>query len=88
MNRLAEKSLKTLEYYAVLELLAEEAASSQGKNQCMALRPVTDLEQAEIYMKQTSDAKNIMTIKGSPSLGGIREITGALKRAEMGLTSL
>ena len=61
MNRLAEKSLKTLEYYAVLELLAEEAASSQGKNQCMALRPVTDLEQAEIYMKQTSDAKNIMT---------------------------
>lgn len=84
MNRLAEKSLKTLEYYAVLELLAEEAASSQGKNQCMALRPVTDLEQAEIYMKQTSDAKNIMTIKGSPSLGGIREITGALKRAEMG----
>lgn len=84
MNRLAEKSLKTLEYYAVLELLAEEAASSQGKNQCMALRPVTDLEQAEIYMKQTSDAKNIMTINGSPSLGGIREITGALKRAEMG----
>lgn len=84
MNRLAEKSLKTLEYYAVLELLAEEAASSQGKNQCMALRPATDLEQAEIYMKQTSDAKNIMTIKGSPSLGGIREITGALKRAEMG----
>ena len=84
MNRLAEKSLKTLEYYAVLELLAGEAASSQGKNQCMALRPVTDLEQAEIYMKQTSDAKNIMTIKGSPSLGGIREITGALKRAEMG----
>ncbi len=84
MNRLAEKSLKTLEYYAVLELLAEEAASSQGKNQCMALRPVTDLEQAEIYMKQTSDAKNIMVSKGSPSLGGIREINGALKRAEMG----
>ena len=84
MNRLAEKSLKTLEYYAVLELLAEEAASNQGKNQCMALRPVTDLEQAEIYMKQTSDAKNIMTKQGSPSLGGIREISGALKRAEMG----
>ena len=83
MNRLAEKSLKTLEYYAVLELLAEEAASNQGKNQCMALRPVTDLEQAEIYMKQTSDAKNIMTKQGSPSLGGIREINGALKRAEM-----
>lgn len=84
MNRLAEKSLKTLEYYAVLELLAEEAASNQGKNQCMALRPVTDLEQAEIWMKQTSDAKNIMTKQGSPSLGGIREINGALKRAEMG----
>ena len=84
MNKLAEKSLKTLEYYAVLELLAEQAASSQGKKQCMALRPVTDLEQAEIYMKQTSDAKNIMTKQGSPSLGGIREITAALKRAEMG----
>ena len=84
MNRLAEKSLKTLEYYAVLELLAEEAASNQGKNQCMALRPVTDLEQAEIWMQQTSDAKNIMTKQGSPSLSGIREINGALKRAEMG----
>lgn len=84
MNKLAEKSLKTLEYFAVLELLSQEASSSQGKQKCMALRPTNDLDEAQMLMKQTSDAKNIMIKQGSPSLSGIREVTGGLKRAEMG----
>ena len=38
MNRLGEKSLKTLEYYEILERLAAQAASEAAKEKCRALR--------------------------------------------------
>lgn len=83
MNRLGEKSLKTLEYFTVLDLLAGQASSERGRELCRALRPVTDREEAALWLKQTSDAKDLMVRQGSPSLGGIRNVLGALKRADI-----
>ena len=83
MNKLGEKSLRTLEYFTVLELLAAEASSERGRELCMALRPVTDREEAALWLRQTTDAKDMMVKQGSPSLGGIRNVLGALKRADI-----
>ena len=66
MNKLGEKSLKTLEYYEILERLAAQAASDAAKEKCRALRPLDDHEQAQIRMDQTTDAKNRMVRHGSP----------------------
>ena len=44
MNKLGEKSLKTLEYYEILEKLAGQAASQAAKEKCRALRPLDDRE--------------------------------------------
>ena len=81
MNRLAEKSLKTLEYFTVLSQLAGQAASEEGRNRCMELRPAQDLEDAQILLDQTSAAKDMMVRQGSPSLGGIRSVGTILRRA-------
>lgn len=84
MNKLGEKSLKTLEYFRILDRLAEQAASEKGKELCRALRPLDDREQAELWMRQTSDAKELMIRQGSPGFGGIREVGAILSRADRG----
>lgn len=86
MNRLAEKSLRTLEYFTVLELLAAQTVSAHGRELALALHPMTDREDAAISLRQTTDAKNMMVRNGSPTLGGIRDITAALRRCEVGGT--
>ena len=86
MNRLGEKSLKTLEYYEILERLAAQAASDAAKEKCRALRPLDDHEQAQVWMDQTTDAKNRMIRHGSPSFGGIRAVGAILQRADRGGT--
>ena len=84
MNQLGEKSLLTLEYPAILERLAANAASKKGKETALALRPMTDFEDAQLAMRQTTDAKNLMLRNGSPTLGGIREVLPSLSRADRG----
>ena len=40
MTQLFEKSIETLELPRVLALLADEAATEEGKERCLALRPL------------------------------------------------
>ncbi len=84
MNRLAQKSLHTLEYFTVLELLAAQTVSAHGRELALALRPISDREEAALSLRQTTDAKEMMVKNGSPTLGGIRDITAALRRCEVG----
>ena len=84
MNRLGEKSLRTLEYFTVLDQLAAQTVSARGREMALALRPVTDREDAALYLRQTTDAKDMMVKNGSPTLGGIRDVTAALRRCEVG----
>ena len=84
MNRLAQKSLRTLEYFTVLELLAAQTVSAHGRELARALRPISDREEAALSLRQTTDAKEMMVKNGSPTLGGIRDITAALRRCEVG----
>lgn len=44
MSELFEKSMATLELPQVLALLADCAATLEGKERCLALRPLTDLD--------------------------------------------
>lgn len=84
MNQLAEKSLKTLEYYAVLQMLSEQCVSARAKEMALELRPLTDREEAEIWLSQTTDAKDLIMTKGAPAFSGIRDVTAALKRCQRG----
>ena len=84
MNRLGEKSLRTLEYFTVLDQLAAQTVSARGREMALALRPVTDREDAALYLRQTTDAKDMMVTNGSPTVGGIGDVTAALGRGEVG----
>ena len=84
MNELYEKSLKKLELDKVLELLAEHAGSDAAKEKCRAMTPLTDADDIRALQKETSDACKLITLKCSPSLGGIRDMSASLARADRG----
>ena len=56
MSELYEKSLIKLELDQVLELLAECAGSSEGKDACRRVRPSSDLEDVQAMLAETTAA--------------------------------
>ena len=84
MSELYEKSLLKLELDRVLDMLAECAGSFEGKEACRRVRPVSDLEDVQLMLDQTSAASNLCTRKGNPSFGEVRDVSASLERADMG----
>ena len=84
MTDLFEKSIHTLELPRVLAMLAHEAATEEGKERCLALRPMTDADDVQRALKETSAALHLLVTKGSPGLGGVRPVRASLQRADMG----
>ena len=81
---LFEKSLNTIELPRVLELLAQQAVSEAAKERALAVTPSTDLYEVRERLSQTSAAKKMMELRGSPSFGGVKDVSGAVTRADMG----
>ena len=79
-----EKSYLTLELPAVLEMLAAQAESELGKTAARQLQPSTNAEEVRRRLQETSDAARLMTLRGSPSFSGARDIRPALERARLG----
>ena len=84
MTPLFEKSIETLELPRVLALLADEAATEEGRERCLALRPVSVQGDVTRLQKQTSAAFELLVKHGAPSLSGIRPVAAALQRADRG----
>ena len=81
---LYEKSLTTVELPAILEMLAAEAVSGEAKAAALALKPAEDIHEVRFRLSETTAAKSMMTLKGSPSFSGIRDIRSAIRRADIG----
>jgi len=79
-----EKSLNTLELPAVLSMLADEAVSAGAKEDAKKLTPSDFKNEVSRRLKETSAAKSMMVVRGSPSFGGIRDVRPSLSRAEKG----
>ncbi len=79
-----EKSYVTLELPAVLEMLAGQAESELGKAEALKLVPSAVPEEVRRRLQETTDAARLMTLRGSPSFSGVRDIRPALDRARLG----
>ena len=84
MTDLFEKSIQTLELPRVLEKLAEQAVTEEGKDRCLALRPLTDVDDVQRALDETTAAVNMTALRGSPSFSGVRPVGASLQRANMG----
>jgi len=84
MSELFEKSIRTLELPAVLELLAAQAVSDEAKDRCRKLRPETDPEEVALLQNQTEAARSMYALRGSPSFAGLKSVAEPLSRADHG----
>lgn len=84
MSDLYERSLHKLELDQVLELLAEHAGSSEGKQRCLTLRPVTDIDDVRTLLGETTAASTLCTKKGNPSFSDVKDVSDSLERADRG----
>ena len=84
MSELTQKSLMKLELDQVLNLLAECAGSAEGKNACLSLRPISDLEDVQMLLEQTTAASELCTRKGNPSFLEVADVSASLERADRG----
>lgn len=79
-----QKALQILEYNKILERLAEEASTQDGKRKCLSLSPKTDLSEIELLQTQTEDALSRIFADGSVSFSGARNILASIKHLEVG----
>ena len=84
MTELFEKSIHTLELPRVLAMLADQAVTQEGKERCLALRPLTDADDVRRRLAETTAAAEMMTLNGTPSFSGIKPVASSLQRADMG----
>ena len=84
MSLLFEKSLKVLELPAILEMLAAEAVCDTAKEKAGELHPSDDYGTVKALLSETGAAKHMMTLKSAPPFSGVKDIRGALRRANMG----
>ena len=84
MSELFDKSIRTLELPAVLELLAAQAISAEAKDRCRRLVPETEAEEVLRLQDQTDAARGMIGLRGSPSFSGVKPVAEALARADRG----
>lgn len=81
-----DKAVKTLEFDKITAMLAECAPTGGAKALAYRLMPDNDRYMIEKKLRQTTDAKNLLTAKGLPSFGNVKDITASIDRAEKGAT--
>jgi DNA mismatch repair protein MutS2 len=79
-----EKSLHTLEFPAVLELLAAQAVCDESKERIRRIRPSLDPREVALLLQETTAARKMMDIHGAPALTNLRPVSAALQRASLG----
>ncbi|MFA7411397.1 MAG: endonuclease MutS2, partial [Tissierellaceae bacterium] len=79
-----EKTLRTLEFYKLIDILLEKAESSLGKDRIKEIRPLVDMGEIEHLQKQTEESYSLLIKRGAPPLYGIHSIGPEVKRAEIG----
>lgn len=77
-----QKHARALELDKILKLLAEQTSCEDSAQAALALVPSP--QDAERLLQETDDAFVLMARFGSPSFGGLANVTNSLRRAQAG----
>ena len=79
-----EKALRVLEFDKIVSRIIELSTSELGRELAGEMTPQTEYGVILGLLKETGDAAGFIVRRGSPPMGGIHDIRGSLKRADMG----
>lgn len=77
-----DNAMRMMEYDRICAMLADCAATEGAQAMARRLVPDYDIDRIRTRLKQTSDAKALMILKGYPAFGRVRDIEDAMERAE------
>ena len=80
-----EKSTVVLELHKILDRLAKETHFSAGADLAYELQPSVDLEEAQIWQRETAEARALYENKTNISLGGVRDVRDISISAQRGV---
>ena len=78
------KTLSTLEYDKVIDMLIDCASTEGAKARAASLVPTDDFETVVLRQKRTDDAKRLINAKGYPSFSAQERVVPAAERAYKG----
>lgn len=79
-----EKTIKTLEFDKILNMLESKTETSLGKEYLHNSQISTNIEDIKISQQETSEGVFKILSKGTPPFGGVHRIKESIKRAELG----
>ncbi|MEE0970614.1 MAG: endonuclease MutS2 [Clostridia bacterium] len=82
--QISEKTLHTLEFDRVREMLADCALTEGAKKAAMSLTPSDDADNILRRQRHTTDARTLMDMKGMPPFGDVHDMDDICERAEKG----
>lgn len=80
------KHYKSIELDKVLAMLANHTSCDDAKQLALELCPQSNLSLAQVLIKQTSDAFDLLARFGGPSFGGLKNVNNSLQLADSGAT--
>ena len=81
-----QKVYHTLEYYKILERLADYASCEEAKDRCHKLVPLTDPAEIAHLQETTADALSHLYRGSGISFSGVHNVNASLKRLDIGGT--
>ncbi len=82
----SEKTLNSLEFDKICDMLASFAPTDGSKTMARMLSPSEDIDTVLLRQRKTTDAKRLCDAKGMPSFGGVRDVSESCERADKGAT--
>ena len=79
-----DKTLRTLEYDKILNLLAACAGSAAAKQKLLDLRPMTDAALIRDSLDETTEAVTVIISKGTAPVGQLYDIDKSMSLAKKG----
>ncbi|MFD1030444.1 endonuclease MutS2 [Metaplanococcus flavidus] len=81
---IAERALKTLEFYKIRDDVARYCTSSLGKNHIDKLVPSIDIAEVEELLAEMDEAAQVLRVKNNVPMGGIFDVRMHARRAQIG----
>ena len=78
------KSIKSLEFDKVLNLLSKQASLDDTVALCSEIKPAYSLNQVQNLLSKTGDAYNLIARFGAPSFGFAKNVNSYLSNAKAG----
>lgn len=79
-----KKVYTTLEFNKICERLSEICVSPMAKTLARGLEPFTEINEINLNQNETTEAVSMILKRGRLPLGGLRDLSGVLRRAEAG----